>query len=90
MLCDCPLMVSATMFSLSRSPIGESVVANFAREGLFVGADFRKRASAGSLAVSTKGGHRNSVNGSRCHRRVPTLRTCLVHKQQRALNAKKA
>src|SRR3954465_4865116 len=38
MLCDCPLMVSATMFSLSRSPIGELFPAS-ARDG-HVPADF--------------------------------------------------
>src|SRR3982075_4149658 len=66
MLCDCPLMVSATMFSLSRSPIGESFSAS-ARGGLFR-RNFCKRALAESLAVSTHVRHRNSVNGIRCHR----------------------
>src|SRR5258707_14194265 len=66
MLCDCPLMVSATMFSFSRSPIGESFSAG-ARDGLFR-RNFCKRALAESLAVSTHVKHRNSVNGIRCHR----------------------
>src|SRR4051812_17658087 len=68
MLCDCPLMVSATMFSLSRSPIGELFPAS-ARDGHVPADFFEKRASAESLTIPRKMRHRNSVNARGCHSR---------------------
>src|ERR1043165_5757942 len=72
-LCDCPLMVRATIRRLPAHP-PVSVVAANSRAMFVVGVVFRKRASRLSLAASTKVGHSHFREREQC-RRTRKIRT---------------
>src|SRR4030095_2000542 len=70
MLCDCPLMVRATICIYLPAHPSVSLHRQLARDEFLLARFFAERASGVSLPPSTKVAHRNCVNRSRCHREI--------------------
>src|SRR5687767_8153573 len=78
MLCDCPLMVRATICPPAHPPVSFPC-RQLARERLLCWRDFCKRASMQSLTILNKARHRNSVNRHGCRRWAKVLWTRFVY-----------